>query len=63
MMSVWEQALVAIAIVAVLLFFGPSAKKTMEESRKAENPDWKGVLLPIGLVVLFVILLISMARG
>ena len=62
-MPVWEQALVAMAIVAVLLFWGPGAKKLMEDSRKAENPDWQGALLPIGMVVLFVILLISMARG
>ena len=62
-MAVWEQALIGIAIFAVLFFLGPGAKKAMEESRQAENPDWKGALIPIGMVVLFVILLISMARG
>lgn len=62
-MAVWEQALIAMAIVAVLFFFGPGAKKAMEDSRKAENPDWQGALIPIGMVVLFVILLISMAKG
>lgn len=62
-MSVWEQALIAMAIVAVIFFFGPGAKKAIEDSRKVENPDWQGALLPIGIVVLFVILLISMSRG
>ena len=62
-MPVWEQALVAMAIVAVLFFFGPGAKKQIEDSQKAENPDWQGALLPIGVVVLFVILLISMVRS
>lgn len=60
-MAVWEQVLVALAIVAVIFFFGPGAKQAMEDSRKAENPDWQGALIPIGMVVLFVILLISMA--
>lgn len=62
-MAVWEQALIGIAIFAVLFFLGPGAKKAMEESRQAENPDWKGALIPIGMVILFVILLISMAQG
>lgn len=62
-MAVWEQALVAIVIVAVLYFWGPGAKKAMEESQQAENPDWKGALIPIAMVILFVILLISLARG
>jgi len=62
-MPFWEQALIAIAIFAVLFFLAPSAKKMMEESRQAENPDWKGALIPIGVVVLFVILLIAMVRS
>jgi hypothetical protein len=62
-MAIWEQVLIALAIVAVLFFLGPGAKSAMEESRKAENPDWKGALIPIAMVVLFVILLISMARS
>ena len=62
-MSFWEQALYAMVIVALLFFLAPGAKKAMEDSRKAENPDWQGALLPIGMVVLFVILLIAMAKG
>jgi len=62
-MAVWEQALIGVAIFAVLFFFWPGAKKAMEESRQAENPDWKGALIPIGLVILFVIALISFAKG
>lgn len=62
-MPVWEQLLIALVIVAVLFFFGPGAKKAMEESKKVENPDWAGALLPIGIVILFVILLIAMTRN
>jgi hypothetical protein len=62
-MPFWEQALIVIAIIAVLVLLGPGAKKTMEESRNAENPDWQGALIPLALVVGFVILLIAMVKG
>ena len=35
----------------------------LEQSRSAQQKDWKGALLPIGAVVLFVILLVLVARG
>lgn len=62
-MPVWEQILTALVIVAILFFFGPGAKKALEDSKKVENPDWKGALLPIGIVILFVILLIAVMRN
>lgn len=61
-MSVWEQALIALLIVAVILFLGPGAKKSLEESQKAENPDWQGAIIPLAMVIMFVILLIAMAK-
>ncbi len=62
-MPIWEQALIGIAIFAVIFFFGPGAKKALEESQQAENPDWRGALIPIGMVILFVFVLISLAKG
>ena len=62
-MPVWEQILIALVAVVVLFFFGPGIKKAMEDSKKVENPDWSGALLPIGIVILFVILLIAMMRN
>lgn len=59
----WEQVLVGIAAVVILFFFWPGAKAAMEKSRRAENPDWKGALLPIGAVVLFIIVLIMLLRN
>ncbi len=57
-LSTWEMiALGAIALIVIFLFV-PGIKKIQEDSQKAEK-DWKGVLLPIGAVVLFVILLIA----
>ena len=57
-LSTWEMiALGAIALIVIFLFV-PGIKKIQEDSQKADK-DWKGVLLPIGAVVLFVILLIA----
>ncbi|GJM05642.1 MAG: hypothetical protein DHS20C09_16380 [marine bacterium B5-7] len=62
-MPVWEQIALVIVMIAVLFFFWPGAKKEMEHSQEAENPDWKGVLIPIGAVILFVIVLITLASA
>ncbi|MCG8377991.1 MAG: hypothetical protein MI865_00795 [Proteobacteria bacterium] len=62
-MAMWEQIMLGIAAVVILFLFWPGAKKAMEQSQQAENPDWKGALIPIGAVVLFVILLIAMASA
>lgn len=62
-MAIWEQVLLGIGALVLLFFFWPGAKAAMQKSREAENPDWKGVLLPIGVVILFVILLVTIARS
>ena len=62
-MSGFEQLLLGIAALVLLFLFWPGAKAAMEKSREAENPDWQGALIPIGLVVLFVILLIMLVKG
>ena len=62
-MALWEQILLGIGSFLILFFFWPGAKVAMEESRKAENPDWKGALIPVGVVVMFVILLIAIAKS
>jgi len=62
-MPVWEQVTLVIVMVAFLFFFWPGAKKEMENSQQVENPDWKGALIPIGAVILFVIVLIALVSG
>lgn len=62
-MSTWEQVLTGIAAMLILFFFWPGAKKMLEKSQQAENPDWKGALIPVGAVVLFVILLIALVKA
>lgn len=63
MMSTWEQVLLGIAALALVFFCRPGIKATLERSRQAEQRDWKAVLIPIAMVVLFVVLLIVMSKS
>ena len=62
-MAGWEQILLGMAALVLLFLFWPGVKTAMQKSKEAENPDWQGALLPIGIVILFVILLIMFAKG
>jgi hypothetical protein len=57
----WERILLGIAAVVVVLLFFPGVKRTVEQSRKGSAEDWRGVLLPLGLVVAFVLFLIAIS--
>lgn len=57
-MSTWELVLLGILVVLLLFWITPGIKPAFERSRKATAEDWRGLLFPIGLVVLFVVLLI-----
>ena len=59
-LSTWEMVLLGAIAVMVVLWFSPGIKTLLEQSRQAGNRDWKGLLIPLVLVVLFVMLLISM---
>ena len=62
-MAMWEQIMLGIVAFAIFFFFWPGAKKAIEQSKQAENPDWMGALVPIGVVIVFVVLLIAMAKS
>ena len=62
-MEIWEQILMGVGAFLILFFFWPGAKAAMERSKLVENPDWQSALIPIGMVVLFVILLIMVAKS
>jgi hypothetical protein len=62
-MALWEQILLGMGGMLMLFFFWPGAKAAMKQSKEAENPDWQGALIPIGIVVLFVIVLVMLAKG
>jgi len=62
-LPVWMQILTGLALLAIIFFFGPSAYRAAKESPKGTAKDWFGLLIPVGGVVLFVIVLIALARG
>jgi Na+/melibiose symporter-like transporter len=62
-MAAWEQVLLGIGGLLILFFFWPGAKAAMEKSRQAENPDWAGVFIPVTAVVIFIVLLVMVARS
>ncbi|HHJ20399.1 MAG TPA: hypothetical protein ENJ84_11355 [Gammaproteobacteria bacterium] len=61
-MGIWEQVGLAAVAIAVLVFFGPGVNRMLKDSRKGSRADWLGVAFPIGLVILFVLVLIMLVR-
>jgi uncharacterized membrane protein YidH (DUF202 family) len=59
-MQMWEQVALGAIILVILLWRLPKVTKAMEQHRD-EPKDWMSVLIPIGLVVIFVIVLIKLA--
>lgn len=54
----WMKIGSALLLGMMIVFLLPRAKTMLKESPKASSDDWKGILLPLALVVGFVILLI-----
>jgi hypothetical protein len=61
-MPVWEQLLIATVTVLVVLWVRPGLKAALKQSRQAQHKDWQSLLLPLGLVILFVLLLIALTQ-
>ncbi len=53
----WENVLLGIIAIVIVLLFFPGIKTMLKQSQEAEK-DWPGFLLPIGAVILFVIFLV-----
>ena len=58
----WEAIGVLIIAGVFLIFFAPYAFRAVKDSPKATSKDWKGLALPIGAVILFIIFLIMLVR-
>lgn len=57
----WEMIAIGAVVLVVLFLIRPGLKQAFKQSKEATNKDWAGLILPIGLVILFVILLIFLA--
>jgi len=62
-MAWWQQVILGLVVALVLWWALPGVKAALERGRLADQKDWRGVLLPVGLVVVFVLLLIALVRG
>jgi len=58
----WMKILAAIGLGAMIIYLLPRARAMIEASAQAENKDWKGFLLPLAGVILFVIFLVAIVR-
>ena len=57
-LETWEKVIIGGLVVLLLFWIFPGIKPTLERSKEAPK-DWKGLLIPIGFVVLFILFLIS----
>ncbi len=61
-METWMKIAYALALGAMVVFLLPKAMQMMKHSPKAEKGDWRAVIIPIALVVLFIMFLIQAVR-
>ncbi len=59
--STWETILLGLIALLVILWFRPGIKAAFQQAKQVEHKDWRGFLLPIAIVVLFVIFLLAIA--
>lgn len=57
-MGTLEKVLLGVGALLLILWFRPGIKAAFEQSRQAKERDWRSVLIPLLLVVVFVVLLI-----
>ena len=61
-METWEQILVGLFAILILVFVMPGVKATLEKSKQAEK-DWPGLLIPMAFVIGLIIFVIFMLRS
>ncbi len=59
-MDLWMKIGSAVLLVAMLAILIPRARQMMTQSPKGSTSQWVSVLIPVGIVVLFVLLLMQL---
>jgi hypothetical protein len=59
-MDPWMKIGSAVLLVAMLAILIPRARQMMTQSPKGSTSQWVSFLIPVGLVVLFVLLLMQL---
>lgn len=58
--AVWEMVLAGALVALVLFWWRPGIRAAFEQSRNAQNKDWRGVIVPLLLVAAFVLLMLAL---
>lgn len=59
-MDLWMKIGSAILLIAMLAIMIPRARQMLKESPKGTTSQWISFVIPVGVVVLFVLLLMQM---
>lgn len=57
-LQTWEMLVLGGLVILLIFLFSPGLKQAFKKSQEAENPDWLGLLIPLGAVIAFVVLLL-----
>lgn len=58
----WTNIIYALVLGAMIIFIWPNAKHMLKNSPKGSGDDWRGFLIPMAAIVLFVVFLVMMTR-
>ena len=56
----WMKIGTAALMIMMVVMIWPRARDMLKNSPKGSNADWMSALIPLGLVILFVLLLVQM---
>lgn len=62
-LETWEKVLLGIGAAALVVWFWPGVKASLQQSQEAKDKDWRSAVVALALVVLFVVVLIALVRG
>ena len=56
----WMQIFSALALAMFIVVLFPGTREMLKNSPKGTPADWLGFLVPVGIVILFIVLLIEL---
>lgn len=59
--SIWMKLLYALPMILIAVFLFPRAREMIKNSPKAQDGDWKAILIPLIMVILVVVMLIQLS--
>ncbi|MCC5859826.1 MAG: hypothetical protein JJT90_16830 [Ectothiorhodospiraceae bacterium] len=59
-LATWEMVLVGMLAALLVMWFLPGIRASMKRAEEQQEKDWRGALLPLLMVALFVMVLIML---